>query len=95
MMYDPSEVGKRIQQVRMRQGYTQEEFAEKLNIERSFVSKLERGEKSPSVDILVLISSTFDITTDYLLLGKSDALHITKKQILKIIEILQQFVDSL
>lgn len=43
--YDMIRSGKRIQQLRMEKGYTQDELASALNINRSFVSRIESGKK--------------------------------------------------
>ena len=55
---------------RMRRGITQEAFAEEIDISISYYQKLERGARSCSLDILVLIAEHLHVTTDYLLTGK-------------------------
>lgn len=45
MNYDMMRSGERIRQLRMEKGYTQDELATALNINRSFVSRIETGEK--------------------------------------------------
>lgn len=45
MNYDMIRSGKRIQQLRMEKGYTQDELAAALNINRSFVSRIESGKR--------------------------------------------------
>lgn len=54
----------------MRRGITQEAFAEEIDISISYYQKLERGARSCSLDILVLIAEHLHVTTDYLLTGK-------------------------
>ena len=53
MNYDMIRSGKRIQQLRMEKGYTQDELAAALNINRSFVSRIESGKKGCSVDLFI------------------------------------------
>lgn len=95
MNFDAKEMGKRVKNIRLRMGYTQEKFAEKLNVDRSYVGKIERGEKSASVELVVLISESFDVTTDYLLKGNPNTPKVTREEILTMIEKLESFANSL
>lgn len=45
---------------------SQQQLGEKLNISRQSISKLERGESYPSIELLIKISDIFDITLDEL-----------------------------
>ncbi len=45
MNYDMKECGKRIRQLRMESGLTQEKAASELNIDRSFYNRIETGKK--------------------------------------------------
>lgn len=60
----------RLQNLRKRNGITQEILAEKLNVTRQTISKWERGESTPDFEHLIQISELFHITTDYLLKGE-------------------------
>ena len=62
--------GERIQQLRIRHGYTQGELVTMLNIDRSFLSYVESRKKGCSVDLLVQLSGTFDVSLDYMVLGQ-------------------------
>lgn len=70
MNYDMKQSGKRIRQLRMKSGSTQEEIAEVLNVDRSFYSRIEAGKKGASIDLLIQLSSLFNVSLDYLILGK-------------------------
>lgn len=48
-------------------GWSQEEFAEKLNVSRQAVSRWENGSALPDAQNILQISRLFDVTTDYLL----------------------------
>lgn len=78
MNYDMKHSGKRIQQLRMEKGYTQDELAAALNINRSFVSRIEAGKKGCSVDIFIQLSEIFHVSLDFLILGKLDMARETK-----------------
>lgn len=72
MNYDMIRSGKRIQQLRMEKGYTQDELAAALNINRSFVSRIESGKKGCSVDLFIQLSEIFQVSLDFLILGELD-----------------------
>lgn len=102
MYYDMEKSGARIRQLRMKEGYTQEKVAQALNINRSFYSRIESGKNGCSVDLLVQLSDLFDVSLDYLVLGKYNCAveETTEKAMLKAdVEImmahLKEFRDAL
>ena len=52
---------KKILEIRTKQGLTQDEFAEKLNVTRQAVSRWENGETTPTIDTLKTISELFKV----------------------------------
>src|SRR5216683_1816912 len=64
-----SQLGQRIRVLREALSFTQEELAEKAGISVSFVSMIERGERTPYVETLVAISDALAITVSQLFLG--------------------------
>jgi transcriptional regulator with XRE-family HTH domain len=50
-------------------GWSQDELAFELEIDRSYVSSLERGERNPTLKTIVKISKTFDVTVSDLCQG--------------------------
>ena len=44
--------GKRLAEIRNRQGMTQEKFSFALKVDRTYVSYIERGERNPSLYLL-------------------------------------------
>lgn len=70
MNYDIKRSGERIRQLRIIHGYTQEGTATRLNIDRSYYSRIESGKRGCSVDMLVHLSELFDVSLDYLVFGK-------------------------
>lgn len=65
------EVGHRIQMVRENCGYTQEQFAELLDVGVQHVSNIERGATGVSLTTLKKTCQILNTSADYLLLGKS------------------------
>ncbi|MCI9336494.1 MAG: helix-turn-helix transcriptional regulator [Lachnospiraceae bacterium] len=53
--------------LRKKNGWSQEELAEKLNISRQSVSKWESGASIPDIDKIIAMSGIFGVSTDYLL----------------------------
>lgn len=58
---------KRLREVRMGSGLTQQNMADKLGISLNAYQKYEQAERSPSLECLVSIADIFDISLDYLL----------------------------
>lgn len=58
---------KRLREVRMQKGLTQQKMADNLQISLNAYQKYEQGERSPSLDCLVEIADIFDVSIDYLL----------------------------
>ncbi|MBP3591826.1 MAG: helix-turn-helix transcriptional regulator [Clostridia bacterium] len=59
--------GNRLKQLRLREGYTQQQLADKLGVTKSVVSYYELQERYPSPDILIRLAHIFRVTTDFLL----------------------------
>ena len=59
--------GNRLKQLRIREGYTQQQLADKLGVTKSVVSYYELQERYPSPDVLIRLSHVFRVTTDFLL----------------------------
>ena len=70
-MIDKIKVGKRIIALRKEHGYSQSEFADKLNVTPQAVSKWETGLALPDIEILLIISMLFKITINEILEGKN------------------------
>ena len=57
----------KIIRLRKSKGWSQEEFADKLNVSRQAVSRWENGTALPDAQNILQISKLFNVTTDYLL----------------------------
>ena len=60
-------LGQRIQQIRIENGLSQEELAEKLGTTRQTVSRWELDQTYPEIAKIVLISRIFSVSTDSIL----------------------------
>jgi transcriptional regulator with XRE-family HTH domain len=54
-------LGRAIQMLRKQQGFTQESFAMKASIDRSYYGAIERGEFNVTVDTLTTIAAGLDV----------------------------------
>ena len=69
---DYSEMGKRIRQRRVELGMTQERLAELSGLSTSFIGHIERMEKAPSVDTMVRVCRSLDMSLDYAILRRKE-----------------------
>ncbi len=60
-------LGQRIREERMRIGLTQEQIAEYIDVSTTYIGLVERGERSITLEKLVLLSECFHVTIDSLL----------------------------
>ncbi|MBQ7333418.1 MAG: helix-turn-helix transcriptional regulator, partial [Clostridia bacterium] len=61
------DLSSKITKLRKSLALSQEELAEKLGVSRQAVSKWESGQSLPDIDKIILMSSFFGVSTDYLL----------------------------
>ena len=73
------ELSKKIKQIRNDNKLTQEQFAEKMLVSRTAVSKWEHGTCYPSIDSLKYMSQIFNISLDKLL-SSEEILEIAKTE---------------
>ena len=67
---DAKAIGARIKAVRKDNGLKQQEFADRIGTTRCHVSRIEPGIKMASIDLLAAIAETFNVSLDYLILGR-------------------------
>lgn len=60
-------LGKRLREERIRSGMTQEQTAEYINVSTTYIGLIERGERSVTLEKLILLAECFHVTIDYLL----------------------------
>jgi transcriptional regulator with XRE-family HTH domain len=62
-------LGKRIRELRLKRGYSQEAFADLCGVHRTFMGTVERGESNISFANLVKISTALGVTLSEMLSG--------------------------
>lgn len=89
-----NEIGRRIREKRLFLGYTQEQLAELSNIEPSYLSNLENGNRKMSIEVLVRIAKALESSVDYLLFGEHKIEKIKREaQFLEVKSIIEN-IDS-
>lgn len=59
-------LAEKISEERKKNGWSQEELAEKLSVSRQSVSKWESGQSVPDLNRILEMARIFGVTTDYL-----------------------------
>ena len=90
-----AEIRELTEGIREAKGMTQMGFAEKLNISRSYMNKIEKGTKTASIDLLIEIAVYGWVTLDYLILRQSLAAVQVKENIRMMREALNVLEQSL
>ncbi|MEO0789226.1 MAG: helix-turn-helix transcriptional regulator [Bacteroidota bacterium] len=67
-------LGENLRLARLRRNLTMEQAAERANIGRTTLWKLERGEANVRLEALLLVLSIYGLQDDMLLLGQDDEL---------------------
>ena len=94
MYYDVIETGRRIQKLRKGKGLTQEQLASLLKVTDRHIRSVESGERNASIDLLVSLSDIFNVSLDYLILGKPTRTQM-KEEIHAMLENLSAMVERL
>jgi len=80
MYFNQMDFGQRVKALRKENGLTLQQMADELNLSYEHYKKIENGAHGCSIMVLLDISSFFDVSTDYLLTGRSfESLHIQKQ----------------
>lgn len=59
--------GNRLKELREREGYSQQELADLLNITRSSIGMYEQGRRQPNFELSEALADLFNVPLDYLL----------------------------
>lgn len=95
MYYNPTEAGIRIQKLRREIGVTQAQLSEELGISLDHLKRVESGSRGCSVDMLVSLSQHFEVSLDYLILGKEHRKLPSKQEVQRMIDSLTALKDCL
>ena len=62
-------ISERLQELRKKEGYSQEQVAEMLGLSRQAISKWESGQGKPEIDNIIKLTEIYHVSADYILLG--------------------------
>ena len=62
-----SNIGEQITRLRKAKKWSQEELAKEINASRIMIGNYERGDNTPSMDVIIKIARVFDVSIDFLL----------------------------
>ena len=93
--FDMTEFATRLSTLRKAQGMTQQGLAEALNISLEHLSKMERGKRKPSIDLIVAMAYYFHVSTDYLLMGKDHEMVGSRTKLIDVITQLSEILKSM
>lgn len=77
-------IGERLIQLRKQLNLSQDDLAKKIGVSRTIIGNYERNTNTPSIEVLVKIAKTFNVTIDYLI-GEGE-LSSYDKEVMKRIE---------
>lgn len=92
MYFDPKMCGKRIQVLRKKKGLTQLQLSFKINVSESHLRAVETGIRGASIDLLIECAEFFQVSLDYLVLGKTDP---DKAEMMLQLDILSNHIEQL
>ena len=67
------DLAERLQDLRKKAGYSQEQLADLLGISRQAVSKWEASQGKPETDNIIKLTEIYHVSADYILLGTESA----------------------
>lgn len=73
-----AEIGQRLKQVRKYLDIQQNTMADNLGITAAYLSEIEKGKSTPSGELFLKITKTYNISLEYLFLGRGDMIYPSK-----------------
>lgn len=58
--------GKRLRELRKARGFSQEGFALQVNLDRTYVGGIERGERNPGLKVILRMADALDVAVEEL-----------------------------
>lgn len=95
MHFDRVECGMRIRALREDKNLTQLQLAEQMNISYDHMRSIETGRRVYSVDLVVEFAVFFEVSLDYLVMGRTPHLDIIQSDLITAIELLERVKNKL
>lgn len=75
-------IGKNIRKYRLMKKLRQEDLAEKADLSINYIGAIERGEKIPSLEALIVIINALGVSADMILVDVIDTGYVVKNSLL-------------
>lgn len=85
-------IGSKIIELRKAKSWSQEDLAKEIGSSRVMIGKYERNDNAPSIEVLLKMEKTFDVTVNYII-GKGQ-LSNYDKDVLKRIEDIEELDEE-
>lgn len=83
---DKTLISKRIQQYRRFERLSQEALADMLEVSDTYIRKLESGERTPSLSLIMSLANVLNVTPNHLLLPASHFDDSTASNIMRLLD---------
>ena len=88
-------LAEKITLLRRQRGWSQEDLAERMGVSRQSVSKWESAQSIPDINRILELSRIFEVSTDYLLMGKDHDKVDSRTKLLDVVTQLTEIAKSL
>lgn len=61
--------GQRVRELRKERGWSQEEFADKCELDRTYISGIERGVRNPTLEVIGILSRGLKVSIEVIFNG--------------------------
>lgn len=58
--------GRNVRSLRTAKGYSQERFAHLVDLDRTYIGGIERGERNPALKVIIRIADALETSVDHL-----------------------------
>ena len=57
----------RLKELRLEKNFSQDKLSEETGISQAIISLYEKGQRSPTIDIIIILCHYFNVSSDYLI----------------------------
>ncbi|WP_115159234.1 helix-turn-helix domain-containing protein [Serratia fonticola] len=61
--------GQRVRELRKERGWSQEEFADRCELDRTYISGIERGVRNPTLEVIGILSRGLKVSIEVIFIG--------------------------
>lgn len=95
LIYNQKDTAERVRQLRMKRGWSQEQAAQRLGLTGGSLSRMERGMRGFSVELLACIGALYGVSMDYLVFGRQSEPGMDKRGLEELIRYLMALREGL